>query len=1070
MVVMCVPRNYDLSDLTNPPTAEIHLMTLPNPMPSVWRLVGAATTFALLAVTEPLSAADASVRSFDISADLAEKSLKQFSAQAGVEVAFGAATESAVRTNHVSGNLTPQHAIDRMLADTPLTALHDAEKGAFSIVARPNAPRAAVSSGAMRQITRQPNDDRTIELSPFEVRSERDLGYTSTQSLSGSRLATDLKNTPASISVLNRELLDDIGARTVQEAMSWAANTTADTVDEPASGGNGGIGSPSAASANNSVRTRGGRNVSVTRNFFRWSVDSDLYNTERLDFSRGPNALLFGDAAAAGVLNVTPSRALFGANRTVLSAQGTSYGGSGRASVDVNRAWGNKIAVRLMGLSQDQEHWREFGSNRREGAYLTALWRPWRKTEIQVDGEWGSVDRLLPQVNIREFMGGWNFSTTVNTPNIAPAALAAAGLERMPLSLVLNAARPQDGVFGWNFLARTLGTNASNAAANASAIATTLPFGYGSLPTRLLDGSPILANGVKTFPVVSRYDFATRLGASRVNSDYNAASLFMRQSIGDRLNLEVAGNVQEETRILRNHGGQVNNVRIDVNEILPAGYLINGSTANPNFLKPFVEDQSLATVDYFRAIEARTAAVYRLNLAFTRQTIGVIGSARRLDNSQRRFGLVRTNGTNPNYTNAANIITERTYLDQRGAATFYELNRSYDLSNGVQAAMATSGANATNSNDNEAWLTSLQAFASGSWLRDERIHTVIGIRRDHYEADGYATTIVDPVTAALLRINKTTHTDLVQTSPSAGAVVRLWPWISVYYNASKSFAPPATATDFRINFLRAQNPIRVSNGSDVGVRFNLAGDRIVGSLGYYTLAEKNAAFGSSSTITDSLRLIGSAIGVAGLDFGTGGATTDISDTETKGYEWDFTANLSRSWSLLLSGGVPMGNSTTNAYPALRAFLGANRATWLATNNPAVAPNLAIVDAEIAALALTSRNFPRYRVNFLSRYSFTEGRIKGLVIGGGVQVFGPVKFEQVPFTPMETASYSVASAFARYQKKFWHANWTFQLNVQNLFDQDNFRWTRFQATALAARPANYRIDAPREVTLTLRTSF
>ena len=166
----------------------------------------------------------------------------------------------------------------------------------------------------------------------------------------------------------------------------------------------------------------------------------------------------------------------------------------------------------------------------------------------------------------------------------------------------------------------------------------------------------------------------------------------------------------------------------------------------------------------------------------------------------------------------------------------------------------------------------------------------------------------------------------------------------------------------------------------------------------------------------------------------------------------------------------MGNSTTNAYPALRAFLGANRATWLATNNPAVAPNLAIVDAEIAALALTSRNFPRYRVNFLSRYSFTEGRIKGLVIGGGVQVFGPVKFEQVPFTPMETASYSVASAFARYQKKFWHANWTFQLNVQNLFDQDNFRWTRFQATALAARPANYRIDAPREVTLTLRTSF
>ena len=907
-------------------------------------------------------------------------------------------------------------------------------------------------------------------LSPFEVRSEKDRGYTSVQSLSGSRLATDLKNTPASISVLNRELLEDIGARTVQEAISWAANTTADTVDEPSSGGNGGIGSPSAASSNNLVRTRGGRSVTITRNFFRWSVDSDLYNTERLDFSRGPNALLFGDATAAGVLNVTPSRALFGANRSVATLQSSSYGGAGRASLDFNRAWGDQLAVRLMGLAQDQEHWREFGLNRREGAYLTALWRPWRKTEIQLDGEWGRVERLLPQVNMREFLGGWNFSTTVNTINLAPATLAAAGLERMPAGLVLNAARPQDGVFTWNPLARTLGTNASNAAANAAVITKVLPFGYGNLPTRLLDGSAVPADGVKTFPVFSRYDFATRLGASRVDSDYHAASIFARQAVGERLNLEVAGNVQEETRTWRNHGGQVNNVRIDVNEILPPGYLMDGSNRNPNFLKPFVEDQSLATVDFFRAIEARTAAVYRLDLPFTQQTLGVIGSARRLDNSQRRFGLVRTNGTNLNTTNAANIITERTYLDQRGAATFYEPGSSYDFGGGVQGAMATSGANATNSNDNEAWLTSLQAFANGSWFKDGRVHTVFGVRRDHYEADGYATTVIDPVTATLVRINRTTHTDLVQTSPSAGAVVRISSWLSAYYNASKSFAPPSSATDFRLNFVRAQNPIRVSNGSDVGLRFSLAGDRIVGSLGYYSLAEKNAAFGSSSTITDSLRLIGTTLGVIGLDFGTGGATTDISDTETKGYEWDFTANLTRNWSLLVSGGVPMENVTTNAYPALRALLSANRSTWQAANNPVVTSNLAIVDAEIAAQARASRSFPRYRANMLSRYTFSEGRIKGFTVGGGVQFYGPVTFEQVPFTPMEVAGYSVANAFVRYQRKFWRANWSFQLNVQNLFDQDNFRWTRYQSTAVAARPANYRIDAPREIAFTLRTSF
>lgn len=82
---------------------------------------------------------------------------------------------------------------------------------------------------------------------------------------------------------------------------------------------------------------------------------------------------------------------------------------------------------------------------------------------------------------------------------------------------------------------------------------------------------------------------------------------------------------------------------------------------------------------------------------------------------------------------------------------------------------------------------------------------------------------------------------------------------------------------------------------------------------------------------------------------------------------------------------------------------------------------------------------------------------------------------VVLSPFEVRSekdrgYAVAIAFVRYQRKFWRASWSFQLNIQNIFDQDNFRWTRYQSTAVAARPANDRIDAPREIALTFRTSF
>ena len=67
-------------------------------------------------------------------------------------------------------------------------------------------------------------------------------------------------------------------------------------------------------------------------------------------------------------------------------------------------------------------------------------------------------------------------------------------------------------------------------------------------------------------------------------------------------------------------------------------------------------------------------------------------------------------------------------------------------------------------------------------------------------------------------------------------------------------------------------------------------------------------------------------------------------------------------------------------------------------------------------------------------------------------------------------YAVAIAFVRYQRTCWRADWSFQLNNQNIFYQGNFRRTWYQPTAVAARPANYRIDGPREIAFTVRTSF
>ena len=62
-----------------------------------------------------------------------EKSLKRFSAQTGQEVLFASELTRGVRTNRVKGEMQPREAIDLLLANTGLVAVHDAKTGVYSV-------------------------------------------------------------------------------------------------------------------------------------------------------------------------------------------------------------------------------------------------------------------------------------------------------------------------------------------------------------------------------------------------------------------------------------------------------------------------------------------------------------------------------------------------------------------------------------------------------------------------------------------------------------------------------------------------------------------------------------------------------------------------------------------------------------------------------------------------------------------------------------------------------------------------------------------------------------------------
>lgn len=314
-----------------------------------WSSIAAGLLLASIAL-----AAEPSKRHFDLPADTAEKSLKRFSEQSGRSVMFATEKVQDVRTNRVQGELTAPDALNRLLAGTPLHIIPERQTGGFAVaraasnpkdIMRPNGRRAAQTTASDRPRNRNsPPDanatDEAVQLSVFTVTGDKDEGYRSTQTLSGSRTVEELKNVANSISILNRELIDDLNVTTVTELMSFAI-----------------AGEPNTNPLEEERFVfRGIQNSFQMRDGFIWYLPKDTFTIDRVEVLRGPNGFLYGEATPGGVLNQVTKRA-HGAN----FAQGRfSVGSFGlvRGELDVSRKLNEQLAVRINAAAQRTEGFR----------------------------------------------------------------------------------------------------------------------------------------------------------------------------------------------------------------------------------------------------------------------------------------------------------------------------------------------------------------------------------------------------------------------------------------------------------------------------------------------------------------------------------------------------------------------------------------------------------------------------------------------------------------------------------------------------------------------------------------
>lgn len=435
--------------------------------------------------------------------------------------------------------------------------------------------------------------EETIELSPFVVTAAEDRGYAATSTLAGTRLRTNLSDVGGSISVMTAEFLADTNVHNVNQLLVYAAGTEAAGVDGNFTGGQpAGTGIDALQEVESvrrrpqsATRVRGLGSADLTRDYYLTDIPFDSYNVERVEISRGPNAILFGLGSPAGIVNYGLRKPTF-KPRTELTGEIDSFG-SYRATLDTNHVLiADKLAVRLGGLQKEQQFEQEPAFENDSRGYLTAIYRPFRNSTVRINAEVGHIRAARPNVTSPvDNLSVWINSAAAGNRETWNASAQAAGPE------FERAIGTQEFFYQW---ATIWGDSAASEPTMDGIQGRRVPGSVTGGGSRLdWRGGRNLAEPASTlrlqgFTDTTVFDFRKRLLAgdeSYTVTDFHAVGASWEQTLLNRsAGVELSINRQSYSdRSFSPIGGQASYaIRVDVNSKLVDG------RDNPNLGRPFV--------------------------------------------------------------------------------------------------------------------------------------------------------------------------------------------------------------------------------------------------------------------------------------------------------------------------------------------------------------------------------------------------------------------------------------------------------------------------------------------------
>lgn len=205
-------------------------------------------------------------------------------------------------------------------------------------------------------------------------------GYIATRSSTATKTDTPLRDIPQSITVVTKEQAKDQGSRDLNKALTYVPGIVMGQ-------GEGHRDAPTI------------RGVSTTADFFLDGVRDDvqyyrdLYNIDRVEVLKGPNAMIFGRGGGGGVINRVTKKA---DGERIYEAT-TTYGSfdTKRVEIDAGQAVTNDFAVRINGMYEDSGSYRDFVDLERYGINPTVTFRPADNTRVRLSYEYFSEDRTV---------------------------------------------------------------------------------------------------------------------------------------------------------------------------------------------------------------------------------------------------------------------------------------------------------------------------------------------------------------------------------------------------------------------------------------------------------------------------------------------------------------------------------------------------------------------------------------------------------------------------------------------------------------------------------------------------